>query len=150
METNFVLLSPIDEEDMALTESDAAILDAAQRYITLQQKMPALLNSADDRHLSGKPGTVYLKKLGHKPLTAKDFANIVDGHGSVEDRQVIHDFAKAQTDLRDRLGETRSIGLVLEQAEMTKDLFYYRAKYPEKWKAEEMIKVIEVLDRLRV
>ncbi|QJD81546.1 hypothetical protein [Spirosoma rhododendri] len=135
---------------MALIESDAAILNAAQRYIALQQKTPALLDLAEDRQLSGKPGTVYLKKLGHKPLTAKDFENVVIAHGSTDDKQIIQNFVKAQIDLRERLGDTRSIGLVLEQAEMTRDLFYYRVKHPEKWKAEEMIKVIEVLDRLRV
>lgn len=135
---------------MALQESDAAILDAAQRYTVLLQKAPTLLELAEDRLLSGTPGTVYLKKLGHRPLTAADFESIVKAHGTDEDKQSLTDFIEAQSATSVRLKETRMIGFVLEQAEITRDLFYYRMKQPNKWKPEEIVKVMEVLDRLRV
>lgn len=150
METNCVLLPPIDEEDMALKESDAVILDAAYRFIALQAKGPELLEKAEDRLLSGTPGTIYLKRRGHRALSYTDFENIVNAHGTAEDKQTLIDFTQAKVDLQQRLDNTRSIGLVLEQAELTKNEFYYRVKQPSKWKAEEVIKLMGVLDRLRV
>ncbi|RZK44299.1 MAG: hypothetical protein EOO61_04320 [Hymenobacter sp.] len=150
MQTNCVLLPPINEEDMALQESDLAILEAAQRYITLKQKEPALLELTEDRLLSGTPGTVYLKKLGHRPLTSADFENIVKAYGTDEDKRALTDFTQAKAELQERLNNTRSIGLVLEQAELTKNEFYYRVKQSDRWKPEEIVKVMEVLDRLRI
>ena len=56
----------------------------------------------------------------------------------------------AQQELTERLKNTKAIGLVLEQAAITRDLLYKRAKRPDLWKPDDIKKVMEVLDRLRV
>ncbi|UHG94710.1 hypothetical protein [Spirosoma oryzicola] len=153
MATNSLILSPeveIEEGDMFSREGDAAIMVAAQHYIEVQNKTSDFLSRVEDRHLSGSPGTVYLKKLGHRPLSAKDFDSIVNAVGSQEDKQAVSNFGKAQLDLAERLKSTKIIGVILEQAEITRDLYYNRAKQPHLWKAEEVIKVMNVLDRLQV
>ena len=150
METIFVLSPPIEENDMSLREEDAGIESAALRYTVLQGKTNEFLKRAEDRHLSGTPGTVYLKKLGHRALTNADFETLVKELGTDEDRQTVVDFAQAQLVLGERLKTTRAIGMVLEQANITRDLFYKRAKRPDLWKPEEVTALMEVLDRLRV
>lgn len=153
METNSVLLRSkeiIEDDDMFSREGDAGILAAAQRYIDVQNKTSELLAEAKDRLFSGSPGTVYLKKLGHRPLTPSDFENVVNAHGTPQDQQAVIDFGKAQLDLRDRLKTTKIIGVILEQAGITKDLFYNRVKQPNLWKPDEVIKIMTVLDRLQV
>lgn len=150
METILVDSPSIKVDDMGLRESDERILDAARRFIAVQEKTSELLGKAEDRHLSGSPGTVYLKRLGHRSLSVSDFENIVDATGSQEDKLALVDFGLAQQELTDRLKTTKAIGLVLEQAEMTRDLYYNRLKKPDLWKPEEVIKLIDVIDRLRV
>lgn len=150
METNFVILSSIEEEDIALREGDIDILSAARRYIDLEGKQGDFLERVEDRLLSGTSGTIYLKKLGHRALTSADFENIVKTLGSQEDKQTLIEFSQAQVDFKDRLATTRAIGLVLEQADITRDLLYKRAKRPDLWKAQEIIKIMDVLDRMRV
>jgi hypothetical protein len=153
METNSVLLRPENEivvDDMFLRETDAGILSAAQRYIELQTKSSELLANAEERLLSGTPGTVYLKKLGHRPLSSTDFENIVNAHGTPEDKQTLIDFGAAQHALQERLRTTKAIGLVLEQADIARDLFYKRTKRPDLWKPDEVIRVMNVLDRIQV
>ncbi len=153
METNSVLLRPVDiieDDDMFAREGDAGILAAAQHYSELQSKTSELLANAEDRLLSGSPGTVYLKRLGHRPLSPADFENIVKAHGTAEDKQAFEAFTQAQINLRDRLKTTKIIGTILDQAGITKDLFYNRVKQPNLWKPEEVIKIMTVLDRLQV
>lgn len=135
---------------MALKKSDERILDATKRFIELQTKTNDLLARAEDRHLSGSAGTVYLKRLGHRPLSTTDFETLVNAFGTPEDKQSLSDFAQAQQELTDRMKATRAVGLALDQTGMTKDLYYNRLKKPELWKPEEVIKLIDVLDRLRV
>jgi hypothetical protein len=150
METNFVDSPQNEVEDMSLREGDADIVLAAQQYMAVQAKIKDLLARAEDRHISGSPGTIYLKRLGHRPLSTTDFDNIVNALGSDEDKKALIDFAVAQEALQERLKATKAIGLVLEQAEITRDLYYNRAKRADLWKPEEVLKVMEVLDRLRV
>ena len=150
METILVDSPPIKVDDMALRESDERILDAAKRFITLQTKISDLLSKVEDRHLTGSAGTIYLKRLGHRPLSTADFENIINASGSDEDKQSLIDFNAAQQELSDRMKTTRSVGLALAQTGMTKDLYYNRLKKPDLWKPEEVVKLIDVLDRLRV
>ena len=153
METNCVLLPSdiaIEVDDMFVREGDAAILAAAQRYIELQSKTSELLTNAEDRLLSGSPRTVYQKRKGHRSLTSADFENLVRAKGTQEDKEALADFLKAQINIRDRLSTTKIIGIILDQAGMTKDLYYNREKQPTLWKPEEVIKVMSVLDRLQV
>ena len=150
METNFVDSPPIEVDDMALREIDSVILAATLRYQQVQSKTKDYLSRAEDRLLSGTPGTVYLKKLGHRPLSTTDFENLVNALGSQEDKQALVEYKDAQEALRDRLRTTKAIGLVLEQSDITRDLLYKRAKRPDLWKAEEVIKIMNVLDRLHV
>lgn len=153
METNSVLLRPVDiieDDDMFTREGDAGILAAALHYIELQSKTSGFLANAEDRLFSGSPGTIYLKRLGHRPLSPVDFENIVKAHGTAEDKQAFVDFTQAQTNLRNRLKTTKIIGTILEQAGITKDLYYNREKHPNLWKPDEVIKIMTVLDRLQV
>lgn len=153
METNSVLLRLSDiivEDDMFQREGDADILAAAQRFIELQSKTVELLENAEDRLISGSSGTIYLKRLGHRPLTPTDFENIILAKGTLEDKQALADFTKAQIAIRDRLKTTKIIGTILDQAEITKDLFYNRVKQPHLWKPEEIVRIMNVLDRLQV
>lgn len=150
METNFVILPSIEEVDMALRESDAKILAATHQYEGLQGKTGEWLAGAEDRLLSGSPGTIYLKRLGHRALSSDDFENLVRSLGTSEDQQALIDFGVAQQELTERLKNTKAIGLVLEQAAITRDLLYKRAKRPDLWKPDDIKKVMEVLDRLRV
>ena len=153
METISVLLRPSDiikDDDMFQREGDAGILTAAQGYIELQGKTGEFLADAEDRLLSGSPGTIYLKRLGHRPLTAADLESLVMAKGTPEDKQALLAFTQAQTAIRDRLKTTKIIGTILEQAGITRDLFYTRVKQPNLWKADEVIKVMTVLDRLQV
>ncbi|GAB2547299.1 hypothetical protein [Spirosoma aerophilum] len=150
MESIFVDSPPIEVDDNKLREIDAVISSATQRYIAVQGKTKELLDRGEDRLLSGSPGTVYLKKLGHRALSTDDFENLIQALGTQEDKQALIDFAQAQLDLQERLKSTKVIGLVLEQAGITRDLLYKRAKRPDLWKPEEVVKIMEVLDRLRV
>lgn len=150
METILVDSPPINIDDMALRESDERILDAAKRFMAVQANTSELLARVEDRHLSGSPGTIYLKRLGHRPLSGLDIASIINALGTQEDKLALVDFGLAQQELTDRIKTTKVIGLVLEQAQMTRDLYYNRLKKPDLWKPEEVIKLIEVLDRLRV
>ena len=150
METIFVDSPLIEVDDIALREIDAVILSATKRYVEVQAKTKELLERAEDRLLSGSEGTIYLKKLGHRPLSSADFTNLVNTLGSDEDKKALVDFAQAQEALQERLKTTKVIGLVLEQADITRDLFYKRAKRPDLWKPEEILTVIDVLERIRV
>ncbi len=150
METNYVSLPVIEVDDMALKESDAAILEATHQYMAVQAKSSELIARAEDRHFSGSPGTIYLKRLGHRALSTADFDNIVNALGSEDDKKALTNFLQAQKDLQERLKTTRAIGLVLEQSDITRDLLYKRAKRPDLWKPEEIIKIMDALERMRL
>lgn len=150
METYFVILPSSEQDDMALRESDARILDAAARFSALQNKTSELLARAEDRHLTGSPGTIYLKKLGHRPLSTADFESLVNNLGADEDKQTLLDYRQAQIDMSARLKATKAIGVVLEQAEVSNNHFYNRVKKPYLWETGEVIKIMEVLDRMRL
>ncbi|GAA4465220.1 hypothetical protein GCM10023189_45530 [Nibrella saemangeumensis] len=126
------------------------ILNVAQKYLTLQKKANVLARSASDELLSGSAGSAYLKRMGHRPLTTEDVERLINTLGSEEDRKALSAFQQAQELLNQRLWQTKNIGLVLEQAAIPYDLFYKRKKRPDLWKPEQMISIVDVLQRLRL
>lgn len=150
MET-FLDSPPIKVDDeMAWGEIDDKILSVTHRYIALQGRERELLDRAEDRHISGSPKTIYLKRLGHRALSLEDFESIVKAVGSPEDKQTLVDFRETQQQLQERLNNTRSIGLVLEQADVQRNLFYKRVTRFDLWKPEEILRVMEVVKRIQL
>ncbi|GAA4419291.1 hypothetical protein GCM10023187_53460 [Nibrella viscosa] len=133
-----------------LGTTDAQIVEAAQKYLTLQKKANELASSASDELLSGSSGSVYLKRMGHRSLTTEDIERIINTLGSEQDREFLQAFQRAQESLNLRLVKTNYLRLVLEQAGIPQDSYYSRRKRPDLWKPEQMITLIEVLQRLRL
>lgn len=133
---------------------DAEMLQRAQQYADLekqaQDQLKDWLPNAELRHLSGSKESAYLKKLGHRPLTKGDITNLVNVYGNEQQQQVIMAFKQAQTDLSKRLEKTSNLGLVLKQAGINYNTYYLRNKEPERWKAGEVIDVMNVLERLNL
>jgi hypothetical protein len=150
METFLVDSPPIKVDNMAWGENDDKILADTHRYLALKGRQSELLEQAEDRHISGSPGTVYLKRLGHRALSSEDFESIVNAVGSPEDKQTLVDFRTAQQRLQERLNNTRSIGLVLEQADIQRNLFYKRVERYDLWKPEEVVRIMEVVKRIQL
>lgn len=151
METNFVILEPIKEDNTELAVHDEEIRLAAERYAQTKLRADELKASAEDRLFAGSPGTIYLKKLGHRPLSTADINQIIGALGTEEEKQSLVDFTRAQELLSQRLKPiSQYIRLVLEQAEVPYPQYYKRLDQPELWKAEQMIAIIDVLTRLRV
>jgi hypothetical protein len=126
------------------------IVTAAKRYMAVLEKAIHLLPNVDDSLLAGTPGTVYLKKLGHRPLTGEDSENIIRSLGSDEEKKTLIRFSQAQQALSERLKKNKWSGLIIEQSGIHYLKAYRRIAKPELWKGEEMIRVIQVLDRLQV
>lgn len=152
MEANCVILDPIINLDLIeLAVQDQAIRIAAEGYIQTQHKADELKVTAEDRLMSGTPGTVYLKKMGHRPLAVGDIQMIIGAMGTQDDKQSLSDFSQAQQQLSERLKPIgQFIRLVLEQADIPYMVYYGRLKRPDLWKAEQMIRIVDVLDRLRI
>jgi hypothetical protein len=150
MDTNFVVLAPMEEQDLPLEWTRDHLLTAAKRYIALQDKARELLPMADDSLLSGTPGTVYLKKMNHRPLSGEDSDKIIRALGSDEDKIALATFTQAQQALSERLKKTKGIGLIMEQAAVPYLKQRRRIANPAMWKAEEMISVVETLKRLQL
>lgn len=151
MDTFFVILDPVIEiENIELEVQDQEIRATAERYRQAQQKADQLKVEAEDRLLAGTAGTIYLKKKGHRPLSVTDVEQIIRAMGNEEDNQSLTDFTQAQINLSQRLQGAKNIGLILEQAGITYMNYYKRLSQPELWKAEQMIAIVDVLDRLRV
>lgn len=150
MDANFVSLIPIKEIDIALKFQDEIIQRAADAYIKTLQEVNQLKADAEDRHLSGSPGTIYLKKMGHRALTVDDINQLIEAKGSDEQRAARIAFVEAQESLSRRLKPlSQNIRMILEQAEIPYPQYYKRLTQPDLWKPEQMLRVIEVLDRLR-
>ena len=149
MNTNFVSLTPIKEDD-TLESLDATIRLAAEKYIALQRAANEMKAEAEDRLFTGSPGTIYLKKRGHRKLSVEDISQLISAKGTDEDRAALAEFATAQTNLSERLQKADSIGLILKQAEIAYMNYYKRIGQPELWTPEQVIQIVDVLDRLRV
>ena len=133
---------------------DAEILRIAVQYSELEkqaeEQAKSWLTDAELRYLSGSKESAYLKKLGHRPLTKGDIISLVLVYGSEQQKQVITAFKQVQTDLSLRLEKTSNLGLVLKQAGINYNTYYLRNKEPERWKAGEVIDVMNVLERLKL
>jgi hypothetical protein len=150
MDTNFVILAPLKLQIMPFGAIEEQILQAATDYLAVLDKANELVSQANDDLISGSASTVYLKKLGHRPLKTEDSEAIINALGSEEDRQAVINFKKAQESISERLQNTKNIGLVLKQAKIPYDQVYKRAKRTDLWKPEQMIQIIEVIRRLQV
>jgi hypothetical protein len=150
IDPNFVLLASTAEVDMPFGAAEEQIRTAATHYLTLCEKAVALAGEAPDKLLSGGSSSVYLKKLGHRPLTAEDVAALINALGTDADKDGLTQFKQAQDALTERLQRTKNIGLVLGQAGVPYDQFYKRTKRTDLWKPEQMTAIVEVLRRLQV
>ena len=127
------------------------IINAAQNYVNVLQKAEELVSQATDDLLSGSPATIYLKKLGHRPLTSEDSDSVINALGSADDKRMVHEFRQAQEAMSERLQQTKSIGLVLKQAKVISyNLAHKRIKRSDLWKPEQMIQIMEVIKRLQL
>lgn len=135
---------------MPFGDTEEQILTAAQNYLVLLDKAAELVSQAPDKLLAGSASTVYLKKLGHRALTADDTAAVLTALGTDQDRQLLAEFRRAQDALSERLQHTKNIGLVLKQAKVPYDQMYKRAKRTDLWKPDQMIAIVEVLRRLQL
>lgn len=135
-------------------ERDAEILRTAAQYVNLLKQAEVQskqwLPDVELRHLSGSQGTVYLKKLGHRPLTKGDITTLILLYGNAGQQQLIKSFEKAQIDLSERLEGLSSLGLVLKRADINYNTYYLRSKKPDQWKPEEMISLLTVLEDLKL
>lgn len=135
---------------MPFGATEEQIINAAKNYLTTLEKTGELVSQATDDLFSGSPATIYLKKLGHRPLTAEDYQNLINALGSEQDKQILHDFHQAQQAITHRLQRTKSIGLVLKQAKIPYQQAYARFRRSDLWKPEQMIQIVEVLQRLQL
>ena len=131
-------------------QMDELIKRQATQYARLADESQQWLAGAEDRLFSGSPGTVYLKKMGHRPLTKKDVDSLVNALGTAEQKQQVVDYSHAQRQLTERLKTTQNIGLVLSQAAVSYARYYQRESRPELWKPGEIIAITEVLERLKL
>ena len=150
MQANFVILALEEEQSMPFGAIEEQILAAAKQYILLLEKVNELVGQAPDAILSGSPSTIYLKKLGHRPLTSEDSQAVINALGTEQDKQLVVDFGLAQEAISQRLQVTKNIGLVLKQAKIPYDQVYKRFKRTDLWKPEQMIQIIDVLRRLQL
>ena len=151
METFFLDSSLIKADVEMAIESDVVIRHAAERYLEVLKKVDELKNEAEDRFFSGSPGTIYLKRLGHRALTTEEKEGIIEAKGTEEDKQLITDFWEAQVNVNQRLKPlSQFISLVHDQADLPRGTYYRRLKRPTLWTADEMIRVLDVLARLQI
>ncbi|WP_157627066.1 hypothetical protein [Spirosoma luteum] len=148
------------KEELSIPEREAQLLrdteigQSARQYVEMEkwaeQQIKNWLPNVDERHLSGSKESAYLKKLGHRALTKGDLLNLVLTFGDEQHKQRITSFKQAQTDLSNRLDKMSNLGLVLKQAGINYNTYYLRKSEPERWKAEEVIAVMTVLQRLKL
>lgn len=133
---------------------DTEMLQCAKEYNELEkqadEQVKDWLHNVELRHLSGSKESAYLKKLGHRPLTKGDIINLVLIYGDDKQRQVVEAFKQAQLDLSNRLDKMSNLGLVLKQAGINYNTYYLRKSEPERWKADEVVTILTVLERLKL
>lgn len=150
MDTNFVVLAPMEEQDLPLEWTRDHLIAAAKGYLAVVEKAKQLLPTVDDSLLSGTPGTIYLKKKGHRLLSAKDSENIIQTLGTDEDKLALKSFSQAQQNVSERLKKTKRILDVMEESGIIYMTYSRRLARPELWPAEDIIKVVETLKRLNL
>ena len=133
---------------------DTEILRIAAQYIELMKQAviqaKEWLPDVELRHLSGSEESAYLKKKGHRPLTKGDLTTLILLYGDADQKQTVESFKVAQGDVSKRLEGMSNLGLLLSQAEVNYNTYYIRRKDPERWKAEEIINIMNVLERLKL
>ena len=130
--------------------SDQEIMQKARQYEALRGQANGWLPDAEDRFIAGSKETKYLKKLGHRALSKADIETVVRTLGNDEQKELMPAFRRAQAGLSKRLATISNLGLVLNQAEVNYNTYYLRLARPELWKADEMIAIMTVLERLKL
>lgn len=130
--------------------SDQEIMRKASQYEALREYANGWLPDAEDRFIAGSIKTKQLKKLGHRALSRADVETLVRALGNDEQKELITAFEQAQAGLSKRLASISNLGLVLNQAEINYNTYYLRTARPELWKAEEMVAIMTVLERLKL
>ena len=148
--TNFVIFAPMEEQNLPLELTNEQLKAAALRYIAVLSKAVELLPSANQSLLTGTTGVTYLKLKGHKPLSEEDTEKIIQSLGTDDDAKAIRLFPQAQDHLSKRLTNNKWIVLIAEQSKIPYWTMKRRISKPSGWKADEMIQVAEVLQRLQV
>ena len=129
------------------------INEVCEQYQRLIEHAHTLLEQGqvEDHLLSGSKGTKYLKQKRHRSLTKEDLESIINALGTEAEKKAIVAFNQAQTELTERLKESSYTRLILEQAQIDYHAQYYlRMTKPELWKPDQIIRIIEVLQRLRL
>lgn len=150
MRTNFVILALMEGNDAQMGFSDDQILAATKRFMDAQAKVKDLLEKAGDDLISGSAQTIYLKRMGHRPLSAEDAERIINALGSEQDKRSIQAFEGAQRALTQRMKTAKAKGIILAQANISLPEWRKRVDNPLLWKAEQVVKVVEVLKRIGV
>ncbi len=109
---------------MPFDASDEQLIHVAKQYVSLVDRAKELVGQAPPNLLSGSASSTYLKRMGHRSLTADDITAIIGAVGSEEDKAVLAAFGQAQQELNERLDRTKPIGLVLKQAGIPYDQAY--------------------------
>ncbi len=130
--------------------SDDQILLATKQFIDVQTKVKEQLTAAGDELLSGSAGTIYLKRMGHRSLSAEDSQRIIKALGTDEDRKALVTFEGPQQAITQRMKKAKAKGLILTQASITLPGWRKRVVDYTLWKPDQIIQVIEVLKRMRV
>lgn len=129
---------------------DQEIMRQASQYEALREQANGWLPDAEDRFIAGSKETKYLKKLGHRTLSKADVETLVRALGNDEQKELITAFERAQAGLSKRLAAISNLGLVLNQAGVNYNTYYLRLARPELWKADEMIAIMAVVERLKL
>lgn len=136
------------------TLTDEQILQITLQYIKAQERATELVKNTEEeivmRVLTGAAGSIYLKRKGHRPLSATDIEKLIGQLGTDVEKRAVKEFPEAQRSLSGRLAQADPIGLVIKQVGMLYDTYYTRLNNPSRWKTEEITKVIDVLGRLRI
>lgn len=137
-------------QDEPRQSADQGIIRKASQYEALREQANQWLSNAEDRFIGGSKETKYLKKLGHRALSKADVETLVRALGNDEQKEQITAFERAQTELSKRLAAISNIGLVLNQAGVNYNTYYLRLTRPQLWKADEMIAIMTVVERLKL
>lgn len=150
MLSKFAFFAFMKKDEPGPTLSDDQILAASKRYMDVLGRISELFDKATDELISGTPATIYLKRMGHRPLSSEDITSLIQGVGSDEDKQALIAFEEAQRSMTQRIKIAKAKGIILAQAEISQPEWRKRQETPSVWKPEQISQVIEVLKRIRL
>lgn len=144
------------EERLAQKKIDDHIRQVATAYLDFEKRAPdqakQWLNrpGVDASILSGGDRSIRMKLTGLRPLTKQDVNNLFGQFGDESSKQQITLFSQAQQQFNERLQKSPYIGLILSQASIHYNSYYEWLKRPDLWSAEDMIRILSILERLDI